>query len=329
MLIDNGLFDLTTYLGVVIGPDDAEVDTDTYLRDKSDPQRLYAINVEYTLDDKPKSQSNVKPYWTNIKQIPYVGEAVIIFETFSSNSSSTTGEPQWYYMNPIGIQSNVNNNIIPNDGLTLDPEFKDTPISPLQPYRGDLMIEGRWGNSIRFGSTIKFKNNYSVNTSWSGGSVGDPITVISNGQDYKSNRDFVTERIDTDPSSLYLTSTQHLDHLTLSKELTKFGPFRGSQFVGVADRSILRAKTEAAIIDADEAVILNTPGQVLIGGDDADKGIPQGDILIEIITSLVRAIGSGVAVSGVTGTTLGADDILNVLKLLEQLNSKNYFIKGN
>ena len=74
---------------------------------------------------------------------------------------------------------------------------------------------------------------------------------------------------------------------------------------------------------------MNTPGQVLIGGDDADKGIPQGDILIEIITSLVRAIGSGVAVSGVTGTTLGADELDQVLKLLEQLNSKNYFIKGN
>ena len=44
------------------------------------------------------------------------------------------------------------------------------------------MIEGRFGNSIRFGSTISGShqmNNWSMETTQS---IGNPITIIRNGQ---------------------------------------------------------------------------------------------------------------------------------------------------
>ena len=42
------------------------------------------------------------------------------------------------------------------------------------PFEGDMILEGRFGNSIRFGSsTPKGKNNWSENDS-----EGDPITIL-------------------------------------------------------------------------------------------------------------------------------------------------------
>ena len=33
-------------------------------------------------------------------------------------------------------------------------------IYPLRPYEGDVIQEGRWGNSIRLGSTVKNQGNH-------------------------------------------------------------------------------------------------------------------------------------------------------------------------
>jgi hypothetical protein len=41
-------------------------------------------------------------------------------------------------------------------------------IHPLLPYEGDMLYEGRFGNSIRFGSTVK---NSSIPNPWSTGSA--------------------------------------------------------------------------------------------------------------------------------------------------------------
>ena len=82
------------------------------------------------------------------------------------------------------------------------------------------MVEGRFGNSIRFGSTID--NNKTPHSSpWSNeGSKGNPITIIRNGQrDQPSHtqdtyhQEFytpVTEDINGDDSSIYLCSSQQI-----------------------------------------------------------------------------------------------------------------------
>ena len=37
-----------------------------------------------------------------------------------------------------------------------------TDIHPLQPFEGDVLLEGRWGNTLRLGSTVTAKpNNWS------------------------------------------------------------------------------------------------------------------------------------------------------------------------
>jgi hypothetical protein len=83
------------------------------------------------------------------------------------------------------------------------------------PYMGDVIYEGRWGNSIRFGSTVKSKSQYS--NPWSrSGNNGDPITIVRNGQNKLANEfgaEPITENIKNDLSSIYLTSTQALPYL--------------------------------------------------------------------------------------------------------------------
>jgi len=337
----DGLFDIKVYVAEVIKKQSVG---DTYKRNKdinyprgkrnskiTGADMLFAIDVQYTLNGRIEKIENVKPYHSSIKQIPVAGENVIIFDSINHESTVDESYPQWYYMYPIAISSNVNSNIVPTvaESAELDDKFQQRNVSPLQPYRGDVLFEGRYGNSIRFSSTIDFANDYTVPGTWQGGQPGDPITIISNGKPYKQDKEFVTESAREDASSLYLTSTQNLNSLSLSKSLTRYTSFEGSQFIGVADRVIIQSKKETVILDAKEAVILNTPGDVLIGGDDAAVPIPQGDILIEILTSLITAVSKGVLVSGPQGTSLGLDDLISATNKLATLNSLKYKIKGN
>ena len=75
------------------------------------------------------------------------------------------------------------------------------------------MVEGRFGNSIRFGSTVSGShqiNDWSVETSQS---IGNPITIIRNGQrkqEYLLKTDHAIEDINQDDSSIYLCSNQQI-----------------------------------------------------------------------------------------------------------------------
>jgi hypothetical protein len=77
---------------------------------------------------------------------------------------------------------------------------------------GDSLLEGRHGQSLRFGSTAKSKSEKKNNWSDSG-TNGDPITILRNGQPSKVSDEGwipITENINNDLSSIYLTSTQKI-----------------------------------------------------------------------------------------------------------------------
>jgi len=155
---------------------DEETDTveDTIINSSD---MLFAIDVQYSMDGRLKFIENVKPYNANIKQIPVPGESVLIFQSFNHESNVDEYYTQWYYMAPMAPSSNINSNILPTvtDDIELDEKFEQEnyKVSPLQPYRGDLMLEGRFGNSIRFSSTIDFKQDYSLPGNWSGNKNGE------------------------------------------------------------------------------------------------------------------------------------------------------------
>ena len=92
----------------------------------------------------------------------------------------------------------------------------------LLPYEGDFLLEGRFGNSLRFGATARHKEETVIpeehKNPWSNGtkgSMGDPITIIRNGQSVALNEEgwmHAIEDINLDPSSIYMTSNHKIDN---------------------------------------------------------------------------------------------------------------------
>ena len=151
-------------------------------------------------------------------------------------------------------------------------------VKPLLPFAGDVIVEGRWGNSIRFGSTISGSTtNYTssiINNNWStAGSSGEPITIIRNGQgeiDIPSPIPLpvwvpTVEIIYIDKSSIYLTSNQIIPLSTTfnsypaikNNKPTTIQAFSGSQVLLSSDRLIFNAKNDSIIANSENIISLN------------------------------------------------------------------------
>jgi hypothetical protein len=194
-------------------------------------------------------------------------------------------------------------------------------IHPLLAFAGDIIVEGRWGNSIRFGSTAKtdnpnFENNWS-NT----GENGDPITIIRNGQPIDASGEGfipIVEDINNDLSSLYLTSTQTIP---LNSPITSFPAFSsppesmasysGSQVMISSDRLVFNTKSDS--------IILNSFQNVSISGVKS-VGIytQEGDITLQPSRGKIRLGDQNANQSVILGDNF-MGDFQNLLKKLQTL----------
>ena len=113
-----------------------------------------------------------------------------------------------------GLSQKQSNNSIE---ILLGETFKEKDfIKPLRPFEGDNILEGRFGNTIRLGSTSKPLNPWSRN-----GENSDPIIIIRNGQFNNTNDDtFIpnVENINNDDSSIYLTSNQNISNFEVASK---------------------------------------------------------------------------------------------------------------
>jgi hypothetical protein len=285
----------------------AYTDTYKYIDPESpngNTSNLFAIQVRSCSTYFNNKPITAKPANINTKRIPLVGEYVLLVKTFNQEATSKKWRHSWYYLSTIDIQSSINDNTIPGLSIQLTQEqidstlpgvtFKPKVISPLQPYEGDVLMEGRWGNSIRFGSTVDLSDSYSIDRPWGGKQSGDPITIISNGQKNYPNKQFTVENIETDDASLYLTSTQQLSSFVLNNRLgigTSESAFTKSQFIGVADRIILKAKTDVVALDSQKGIELLAP-KVKIGTGPYEPML-QSDATVDVIRKIIQVIQSG------------------------------------
>lgn len=300
---------------------------------------MFLIDVLVTYNEKSRIIQNIRPANSNFKQIPIIGESVLIYNGYSQNTTSEKRQRQWYYFAPINVQTNTNHNITPiysASDFEVDPDFKDTIVSPLQPYVGDVMLEGRWGNSIRLGNTpTNNTQKYSVTPSWIGNSLESPIIILSNGRENTKSYQYVVEDIENDFASLYLTSKQSIPRLQLGSinqrnQLDCYeseSAYSKSQFIGVADRVILKAKTDIAVIDAPSAIILNTTGDVRIGSDSANESMVHGQVLLNILQKIINQLQVPVQCGSSVGTFLSTSAISSAQSQLSKLLSSKYFIK--
>jgi len=191
----------------------------------------------------PKEDPTAVPLFSHLKYYPLKNEIVLILTTYSTNIY-VGKEPATYYLPQVNMWGHPHHNALPTvkgleseqtandyqetgaglvrkveDGgtdITLGKYFQEQiNIKPLLPYEGDMILEGRFGNSIRFGSTNNSQEISEPNAWSDSGNTGDPITIIRNGQ--SSNLDEkgwipTTERINEDATSIYLTSNQRIQN---------------------------------------------------------------------------------------------------------------------
>jgi hypothetical protein len=116
--------------------------------------------------------------------------------------------------------------------------------------------------------------------------------------------------------------------LQLSTPLTvNNANFKNSQFIGVGERIILRAKKDIAIIDSEKGIVLNTTGEIKLGDDSATEPMVHGKVLEAIILKLMKAIAVGGTASGAVVTTNALSIIGEIADLIPNLNSDQYKIK--
>jgi hypothetical protein len=330
---------------------------------KSNTDNLFALKVRSCSKLFNNKIMIVRPANNGIKRIPLIGELVLICKTFNEQSSKYKRRESWYYVGTVDLQGSINENMLPGlSGEKTQDEIDKTkpgrtftrkPIAPLQPYEGDTLIEGRLGNSIRFGSTVNIsttdrsvsENNtlvptyYYVEPTWKSpkppGDMGpendpaQPIIVLSNGRKQLANKQFVVENPNVDASSLYLTSNQTIP-LTLSKPTSKFNNFQGSQFIGVADKITLSAKTDIIVLDSKKAIILNTPENVFIGSgaDDNFEPMAHGQVLQDILQDIIgHLLYTQIKCGDLYGTFFNDNKINAAQEKLNDLISKKYFLK--
>ena len=129
----------------------------------------------------PKDDPTAIPLFSHLKYYPLINEIVLILTTNSSNLYDGK-QSATYYLPQVNMWGHPHHNALPTvkgldseqtandyqetgaglvrkveDGgtdITLGKYFKEQiNIKPLLPYEGDMILEGRFGNSIRFGST--------------------------------------------------------------------------------------------------------------------------------------------------------------------------------
>ena len=185
---------------------------------------------------------NVLPLFPNYKNYPLVNEVVMVVALANSDFQNNFNRLTYYYINPINLWNSQETNPLPvpsqnvksasqnkgyleteagnpnkpdsQENTTFRPGTYFTEkgtVNPLYAFEGDTIVEGRFGNSLRLGNTVP-NNIASLNNNWSvTGSLGDPITILSNGLHSESpSFNSITEDVNADKSSIYLTSTQQL-----------------------------------------------------------------------------------------------------------------------
>ena len=303
--------------------------------------KLFTITVQIVNRATKEYESYAcKPFNMNIKQIPLIGEHVLIFKAYNQETTLTKTGIEWYYFSPYSIQSSINSNLLPGISYNTISEaeaqkikpgvnFEAKSISPLQPYEGDLMIEGRWGNTLRFGSTTKNETGL-INSSWHGAAstIGDPIIILSNGQINKPNKQFVVENIQTDNASIYLTSTQKIKQFKLNNKL-KIGSsesaFNKPQLIGAADRIILTAKTDIVAIDSQKGIELHAP-KINIGISDEKEPLLHSTATIELLKKLIQICQIGFVDSNGSVSTPIYNALSDSVRLLSEIANYNIMI---
>lgn len=311
-------------------------DTHPRYTDLGGPKAIGAVEVievtegtaDYSTTSTGKNYTVAYPLYPGIKNYPLLNEIVYLTSQPSKESQNKTSALSLYYISVVNLWNHPHHNAIPySAGSTIPQNSKNyqdtaagssnklttssgtikfgeyfeerTDINPLKPFEGDHIIEGRFGNSIRLGST-------GGTSPWSTvGKQGSPITILRNGQGVTGEDSWtlIPEDINADPSSIYLTSTQKIpftpastnSYLSYKEKPTSVGEYTDSQVILNSGRIFINSKSDHIFLSSAKTVNLNAiqginidttgdtviqAGKVLLGSKSADEPLLLGDTAV-------------------------------------------------
>jgi hypothetical protein len=296
-------------------------------------------------------QNFALPYDSQIKTYPLVNEIVLLFSLPNQQMGQNTANQSYFYLKPLGVWNHPHHDAYPNltennnnqqqntdyqstengsvrrvtDGSTdinlnspVNPSqntfVEKADIHPLMPYMGDSLLEGRHGQSLRFGSTAKSKSD--IKNNWSvAGNNGDPITILRNGQPTKvSNEGWIpiVENISQDLTSIYLTSYQKIPFSIANENFVSYttpptlpAQFANPQIILNSDRVVINAKNDSVLISGQTSVGLSSNGSInlestseinisskltRLGNKSANQSVLRGDETVAYLKILITEL---------------------------------------
>ena len=350
---------------------------------------LGIIEYEDVINPLPSPSLPIaRPLTGNFKNLPLINEVVYIIALPDTEIESISSNTIEYYINIVSLWNHPHHNAFPTTPNTLPPtQQKDyiqteagnvrrvtdqsteiflgktfverSNIHPLLPFEGDMLYEGRWGNSIRIGSTVKnTPNNWSTV-----GTDGDPILIIRNGQGVQTEEGWVptVEDINNDDSSIYATSTQKIP-LKASSTLydsyktapTAPDQYAGKQILINSGRLVFNSTVDHILLSSAQTIgfsavkgfnfdtkanfVINAPS-IKLGSKNATEPLLLGNKTVDLLEQLLVNLQSfmticSTLVSTPPGTPVGplnivAGQMSTILNGLQQnlnsIKSKNNF----
>ena len=240
----------------------------------------YREDTELPLESLSDSQLSelptALPLYPNQKYCPLPGEIVMLMDLPSAPSPITNKTEESYYVSVINAWNSpqFNGLFLNEDKDVLYNSFnQDSNFRGLQTFEGDYLLEGRFGNSLRFGSTNK-AGGLDL-TPWSTNPnelENNPITLITTQHNFKlPGSDLYVEDINKDGSSVYLTSNQSIPLDT-----------GNIAFSNITSPINVRDFTDPqVIINADRTIISSKSDEVLILGKTGIEAYSQGPIYLQ------------------------------------------------
>ena len=286
---------------------------------------------------------NVLPLFPNLKNYPLTNETVLVIALANREYKNNFNNLTFYYLSPLNLWNSNQSNPIPYPTETITPSSQNKGIleveavgnpnkptsssnttftpgtyfnednipNPTFPYEGDYIVDGRFGNSLRFGNTVA-NSNTSIENNWSStGSIGDPITILTNKKHTEQPLfNSITEDINLDGSSAYFTSTQQIpievssqnDYLSYDIPPTTPTQYNGEQIILNSGRLLFNSTfdhillssaksinlntVESVNIDARTKTVIQTP-ELYLGGVETSQPVVLGDDLVDLLSKIL------------------------------------------
>jgi hypothetical protein len=316
-------------------------------------------------DNLLKNYNFAKPLFPNIQHIPLINEITYVVPFPSTNTQNPRNidlnQVDYYYFQPLNMWNTLHQNAFPNPlisynkesdsqqknisyqqsqagatvnqdspepGINLGKTFKEKDnIKYLQPYEGDIIYEGRWGHSIRFGSTVLNQNPWS-----STGEEGSPILILRNGQAPSNTETWIPtiEEINNDLGSIYFGSNQQLPLNAASinyssyqtSSTTPISPdkYTSNQIIITSGRLVFNSSQDHILLSSNTSINLNAINSINIdtdsaiiqskklylGDKDADEPLLLGNQTVDLLDTLLESLKSFLNIcETLTGTDPG------------------------